>query len=288
MRILALALSCLVVAPAIAKDITVTATPVPLNPEDSQQKMVGALEYVAGFALDSPAPEWGGYSGMVMAPDGSSLLAISDVGHWLKLELKHDATGKLTGVGTARLAPLLDEAGQPVASKEWSDAEEIAHTADGQFLISFERHHRIWRYASVGGVPSGSAQPISAPDAIRSLPENSGIEAMVADGAGNLTIVAEGAPSGVRSRAAGGLGFPAKKYGTNSRSNAPTGSSLPRSRCCQVRNRPRPRRSITASRSCSSAAIRKQTDRRCASPSSFGPSSAIAWPASRWARCDGP
>jgi hypothetical protein len=195
MRILALALSCLIVAPAMAKDITVTATPVPLNPNDPNQTTVGALEYVAGFALDSTAPEWGGYSGMVLAPDGRSLVAVSDVGHWIKLELKQDAAGNLTGVGAARLEPLLDEAGKPVAGKEWSDAEEIAQAPDGQFFVSFERHHRIWHYASVAGVPDGPAHAVSAPDAIKSLPENSGIEAMTVDGMGNLVIVAEGAES---------------------------------------------------------------------------------------------
>jgi hypothetical protein len=176
MRLLLLFLSCLAAVPAIAKDITVTATPVPLNPHDPAQTRVGALEYVAGFALDSTAPEWGGYSGMVMAADGSSLVAVSDVGHWISLELKHDDDGKLTGVGAARLELLLDESGKPVAGKEWSDAEEITRAADGQFFVSFERHHRIWRYVSAADVPDGATHPVSAPDAIKSLPENSGIE----------------------------------------------------------------------------------------------------------------
>jgi hypothetical protein len=198
MRILALALSCLVVAPAAAKDITVTATLVPLNPDDLKQTTVDSLQYVAGFALDSAAPEWGGYSGMVLAPDGSSLVAISDVGHWLELELTHDDTGTLTGVGPARIESLLDEAGKPVAGKEWSDAEEITRTADGQFLVSFERRHRVWRYASMDGVPHGAAQAISVPPATGSLPENSGIEAMMADSAGQLLLIAEGTAEPMR------------------------------------------------------------------------------------------
>lgn len=195
MRLPALVLCCLAAVPTLAKDIIVTATPVPLNPDDPQQTTVGTLDYVAGLALDSTAPEWGGYSGMVMAPDGSSLVAVSDVGHWLKLELKHDAAGTLTGVGAARLEPLLDEAGKPVAGKEWSDAEEIAQAPDGQFFVAFERRHRIWRYASVAGVPDGPAHPVPAPDAILSLPENAGIEGMIVEGSGILTIIAEGADS---------------------------------------------------------------------------------------------
>lgn len=194
MRLLVLLITCLAAAPTMAKDITVTATPVPLNPADRKQTTVGALEYMAGFALDSTAPEWGGYSGMVMAPDGSSLVAVSDVGHWLKLELKHDAAGKLIGVGTARLEPLLDEAGKPVAGKEWSDAEEIALTSDGQFVVSFERRHRVWRYASVDGVPSGAARPVPLPKAVASLPANAGIEALAAQEPEHLWVLAEGDP----------------------------------------------------------------------------------------------
>ena len=192
MRLLAFTLACIVVAPAAAKDITVIATPVPLNPNDSKQAAVDSLEYVAGFALDSTAPEWGGYSGMVMASDGSSLLAVSDVGYWLKLELKHDDADVLTGVGAARIEPLLDEAGKPVAGKEWSDAEEVTQAQGGQFFVSFERRHRVWRYATAAGVPDGRSHPVPVPDAVRSLPDNSGIEAMMASGQDSLTIVAEG------------------------------------------------------------------------------------------------
>jgi hypothetical protein len=184
--------SCLVGAPAAAKDITVTATPVPLNPNDPKQTTVDSLEYVAGLALDSTDPEWGGYSGIVLAADGSSLLAVSDVGHWLKLELKHDADGRLTGTSGGRIGALLDEAGKPLAGKEWSDAEEIAATADGHLLVAFERRHRIWRYASADGVPSGPAQPVAAPAEIAMLSDNSGLEAIHADSSGKLLLVGEG------------------------------------------------------------------------------------------------
>ncbi len=198
MRSVALVLSCLLVAPAAAKDITVTATPVLLNPNDPQQTTVDSLEYVAGFALDSTAPEWGGYSGMVLAPDGSSLLAVSDVGHWLRLELKHDDAGVLTGVGAARIEPLLDEAGKPVEGKEWSDAEEITRSEDGQFLVSFERRHRIWRYESTEGIPSGPGSTVPAPAEISALPDNAGVEGMTTENDGSLLLIAEGGANPAR------------------------------------------------------------------------------------------
>ena len=57
------------------------------TPPITQQTEVDSLQFVAGFELTSPAPEWGGYSGMVMSDDGSRIVAVSDVGHWLRLEL---------------------------------------------------------------------------------------------------------------------------------------------------------------------------------------------------------
>jgi hypothetical protein len=185
-------LLCLGAWPTAAKDITVTATPIPLNAGDPQQTRVDSLEFVAGFVLTSDTPEWGGYSGMVMAPDGSQLVAISDVGHWLKLALQHDGEGRLTGVGAARIEPLLDEKGKPLASKEWSDAEAIARLPNDDFIVAFERHHRLWRYASADGVPAGPAQPVAAPEAITALPDNAGIEAIADMPDGRLILAAEG------------------------------------------------------------------------------------------------
>ncbi|HVR66501.1 MAG TPA: esterase-like activity of phytase family protein [Verrucomicrobiae bacterium] len=187
----------LVALPAQAGEITVTATPVPLNPADVQQTQVDSLQFVAGFELTSPASEWGGYSGMVMSDDGSSIVAVSDVGHWLRLELTHDVDGKLSGVGAARTEPLQDEAGQPVAGKEWSDAEAVAAVSGGSYIVAFERNHRLWRYASVDGIPGGVATAVAAPSEISALPENSGVEALLADDSGALTLVAESGAAGV-------------------------------------------------------------------------------------------
>jgi hypothetical protein len=199
-NIILAAAAVLLAQPAQAGEIAVTATPVPLNATDTQQTEVDSLQFVAGFELTSPAPEWGGYSGMVMSHDGSRIVAVSDVGHWLQLELTHDADGKLTGVGAAQIEPLLDEAGQPVSGKEWSDAEAVAAVSGGSYIVAFERNHRLWRYASVEGIPGGVAEAIQAPSEISALPENSGVEALLADDSGALTLVAEGGAADGTSR----------------------------------------------------------------------------------------
>ncbi|MFM9843462.1 MAG: esterase-like activity of phytase family protein [Dongiaceae bacterium] len=196
-KLILAAAAVLLAQPTQAGDIAVTATPVPLNPADTQQTQVDSLQFVAGFELTSPAPEWGGYSGMVMSHDGSRIVAVSDVGYWLRLELILDGDGKLTGVGAAQIEPLLDEAGQPVSGKEWSDAEAVAAVSGGSYIVAFERNHRLWRYASVDGIPGGVAEAVAAPSGIAALPENSGVEALLADDSGALTLVAESGAPGV-------------------------------------------------------------------------------------------
>ena len=51
-NIILAAVAVLLALPAQAGDITVTATPVPLNTVDAQQTEVDSLHFVAGFELD--------------------------------------------------------------------------------------------------------------------------------------------------------------------------------------------------------------------------------------------
>lgn len=172
---------------AAAAPIEVRASPVPLDARDRGATRVGALHYVAGFVLHSSAAGWGGFSGMVLAPDGSALLAVSDLGYWLALELSHGPDGRLLGVGAARLWPMLGRNGVPLAGKVESDAEGLARDADGTLLVAFEQDHRLWRY----GDPDGRPEPVAAPPAIRALPANGGIEAVASMAAGRLLILSE-------------------------------------------------------------------------------------------------
>lgn len=71
----------------------------------------------------------------------------------------------------------------------------MTRLADGDWLVGFERDHRIWRYAGAdasGSLPEGPAAPFAAPLEIRDLPENNGIEAMAELADGRLLMLAEG------------------------------------------------------------------------------------------------
>jgi hypothetical protein len=176
--------------PAIADSVAVTAEPVALDPHDPSLRRIGSLDFVAGFVLSGRSSQWGGWSGMTISPDGRTLTAISDLGRWLVLDLRHDASGRLTGIGAAAMWPVLDRQGRPLESKSWADAEALARDRDGSLLVAFERLHRLWRYPRQ---IAGRALPVAvdAPAAILKLSANTGVEAMTVLGDGALLLISE-------------------------------------------------------------------------------------------------
>lgn len=121
------------------------------NPEDRSETRTGKLEWAGGIEIRSPKPEFGGWSGLAVNPDGTVLLAVSDKGHWFSAMMLYDERGRLSGLAEGHMAPMLGLDGQPIAGKTLGDAEGlVVDTADatlaGNAYVSFERAHRIWRY----------------------------------------------------------------------------------------------------------------------------------------------
>jgi len=189
-------------APA-ASEMPLEAQPVPLDPVHPEIAKVGALDYVAGFALmpaptllaTKPAAPFGGLSDMMLARDGTALLSVSDIGWWWRLRLTRDAQGRLTGVPAAEAAPLRDLDGGALTKKFESDAESMTHLSEERWVVGFERHHRLWSYhgsEQTAALPTGPAMVIDAPQDLPALPENNGIEAMAELADGRILMLAEG------------------------------------------------------------------------------------------------
>lgn len=141
----------------------------------------GVLEYRGGVVLSSASDDFGGWSGLVIEPDGSGLLAISDVGSWMSAEITYEGT-RPSGLRHAKIGPLRDATGQPLRSKMEQDAESVAlldgTLAKGTLLVGFERDHRIVRYPVVRREVGAAGAPLRiAPDAKR-MPKNQGFEAV--------------------------------------------------------------------------------------------------------------
>jgi hypothetical protein len=155
------------------------------------QNRAGALAWVGGVSLTSPDPRFGGWSGMVLSPDGMQLVAVSDVGNWLSATLMHDARGRLTGLTNAELEPMLDIAGQPLRSKRLADAEAVARDRDGSLIVAFEGVHRLWRYQPGDQPLKARPTPLAAPLLLQRAPRNGGVEALAVLRDGRLLMLTE-------------------------------------------------------------------------------------------------
>jgi len=201
----ALALAALALAiPAVAEPLRLSATTVPLDPDDAARDRVGPLRWLGGLELAAADRRFGGLSGLRIDADGAALTAVTDQGHWLRARLNHAADGWLEGVGAATLGRLQGPDGEPLADKRSADAESLAALSDGSLAVAFERRHRIWLYPPGDGPLdsppdspldsplAGRPRPLPAPPGIDAAPGNSGMEAVAALDDGALLAVLEG------------------------------------------------------------------------------------------------
>ena len=176
---LALAFTLFWPAALWAERIPVTAAPIYLNPENIHLRQVGELEFLAGFRLSSGDPRFGGWSGLSLAPDGRSVLMVSDTGNWLTARFRLDAEGRLQGLDDADIHRLTGADGRPLSdNKLVSDSEAVERAADGALLVSFERRHRILRYPPGPQGLAATPRPLALPKAVAEMPPNGGFEAI--------------------------------------------------------------------------------------------------------------
>jgi hypothetical protein len=167
--------------------LEIDATPVPLKLDEPQAREIGRLVYRGGLSLKAPSRNFGGWSDLVVSQDNRTLTSISDNGAWFSAPIERDGKGNLTGLGKGTIGPLRDLRGQPVIDKAWADAEGMASMADGSWLVSFERNHRIWHYPTLDGVPVA----INLPTGFDRQPDNGGIEALTVLRDGRLVAISE-------------------------------------------------------------------------------------------------
>ena len=175
-----------------ARPAEITARALPLNYTAPEQSRIGRLVWRGGLDLSSKSIRFGGFSGLLVSPDGSGLTSITDEGFQLTATVMYDADGHLSGLADGDINRLRDEAGKVLQGKSDQDAEAMTVQADGSILVAFERNHRIWRYAPGDEPLRGIPTALPAPDGLSDLPDNSGIEAMTTLADGSLLALAEG------------------------------------------------------------------------------------------------
>lgn len=179
----------LTAGPAVrAEPVTVRTAVLEFNPTAPTETRLGRLDYLGGLILAASEGGFGGYSGIAVDADGAGLWAIADTGHWLRLDFRRNETGLPVEIAAAEILPLRDANGAEITRKTLSDAEALRHLADGRWLASFERAHRLWFYDRPGGVATGT---LSVPANVAQQPGNGGIEAVAVFANGDLLLFSE-------------------------------------------------------------------------------------------------
>ncbi len=183
------AVACLIVTPlAVAAAVaglssgprpgaplTVTSTPVPLDPRDPGRGRLGALRYRGGLWLRSHDPRFGGLSDLRVSADGRTLRAVSDCGRGFTARLSYGEDGSLQGLSDPRMVDLVGPDGQELALGE-GDAESLVVRGDS-LEVGFEGRPRVWAYA-LDPPFAGPARPLSLPPGHAGCGRNGGIETM--------------------------------------------------------------------------------------------------------------
>jgi len=176
--------------PQISSDNSlVRLTQIDVDPERPGRKAFGSLTLVSAFQLESKDTRFGGLSGLSIGTDGK-FYAISDRGYWLSATMQLDSNGALMNLVDWQIAPILTMTKTPVRGR-LRDAEGLAQTLDGSFLVAFESAHRIWRYSSPPNTFNSTPVSVDIPAAIRRAPSNGGMEGLATLPDGRLLILSE-------------------------------------------------------------------------------------------------
>jgi hypothetical protein len=158
--------------------IEVKARPLPsFDTRNHQHVRFGSLEYRSGLILTSRFPGFGGLSGLRVDASGERFIAISDKGNWFTGRIVYRAR-EMTGLDDVEVAPMLGPDGRPITARGWFDSESIA--LDGPFVyIGLERVNQVLRFDFSKGFTRSRGEVVATPAAVRKLPFNKGLEALV-------------------------------------------------------------------------------------------------------------
>jgi len=158
--------------------IEVKARPIPsFDPRDHSHVRFGSLQFRSGLVLTSGFPGFGGLSGIRLDSKGQRFISFSDKGSWLTGRIVYQGS-EMTGLADVEAAPMLGADGRPIAARGWFDSESIA--LDGPFVyIGLERVNQVLRFDFSEGFTRSRGEVVPMPPAVKKLPFNKGLEALV-------------------------------------------------------------------------------------------------------------
>ncbi|WP_024509529.1 esterase-like activity of phytase family protein [Bradyrhizobium sp. ARR65] len=158
--------------------IGVNARPIPsFDPRDHSHIRFGSLEYRSGLVLTSSFPGFGGLSAIRLDARGERFIALSDKGGWFTGRIVYSGHA-MVGLKEVEAAPILGPDGKPITARGWYDSESLA--LDRQFAyVGLERVNQVLRFDLSEGFTRSRGELVSMPPAVKKLPHNKGLEALV-------------------------------------------------------------------------------------------------------------
>jgi hypothetical protein len=166
-----------------AEAVDVKASPITaFNRAGSAETHFGQLDFLGGLVLTAPENRnFGGWSGLVIDPDGKKFTSVSDSGVWLTGTLNY-ANGAPSAITDARIGPLLALDGKNLKRGRDKDAEALAIISgtahEGAMLVAFEQNSRFARYDVTPDGFSPTLSIIEKPKGASAMRRNAGFEAM--------------------------------------------------------------------------------------------------------------
>ena len=176
-------------APSPERPRLVQLTAIDLDPNNPERKKFGRLRLLSAYELRSKDPRFGGLSGLTVGAD-ERLYAVSDAGYWVSARMIGSPEAKLQDLTDWAIEPILSTTGAPVRDP-LHDAEGLARAADGSFMVSFEKFHRIWRYPPPPITSDSLPVPVPIPADVAKAPSNGGLEGVTILPDGRLLALTE-------------------------------------------------------------------------------------------------
>jgi len=145
-----------------------------------------AAGFLSAFTWSMTDDRFGGFSGIELAEDGTSFLALTDRGNWTKGRITRTADGIISAVTARPLRPLRGRFEAPLDPNR-NDSEGLAVGPDGTVYVSFESAARVLRYDTI----DGPARNLVTPREFGRMQNNSALEALAIDRDGTLYTLPE-------------------------------------------------------------------------------------------------
>jgi hypothetical protein len=164
-----------VTAPA---SIEVNARPIAsFDPRDKSHVRFGSLEWRSGLVLTSAFRGFGGLSALRLDPKGERFVSLSDKGSWFTGRIVYQGR-EMVGLADVEAAPMLGADGRPITARGWFDSESLAF--DGAVAyVGLERVNQVLRFDFAKVFTRARGEVVAMPPAVRKLPFNKGLEALV-------------------------------------------------------------------------------------------------------------